>query len=79
MTIENVSLKNFGNYWKLEATVLSNNWRYCDNIVYYSDTARWSSDSFTISDNIKKICRREWYKKAKEAGLSRKVLNVRID
>ena len=79
MTIENVSLKNLGNYWKLEATVLFNNWKYLDNIVYYSDIARWSSDSFTISDNIKKKCRREWYKKAKEAGLSRKVLNVRID
>ena len=78
MTIENVSIKNFGNYWKCEATVLFNNWKYCDNIVYYSDTAKWSSDSFTISANIKKMCRREWYKKAKEAGLSRKVLNVMI-
>ena len=78
MTIENVSIKNFGNYWKLEATVLFANWKYCDNIVYYSDTTRWSSDYYSISDNVKKMCRREWYKKAKEAGLSRKVLNVMI-
>ena len=78
MTIENVSIKNFGNYWKLEATVLSADWKYCDAIVYYSDTARWFSDYYSISDNVKKMCRREWYKKAKEAGLSRKVLNVMI-
>ena len=78
MTIENVSIHDFGTYLKLEATVLFSNWKYLDNIVYYSDTATWSSDSFTISDNIKKMCRKEWYKKAKEAGLSRKVLNVRL-
>ena len=78
MTIENVHIKDLGNYWKLEATVLFNNWKYCDNIIYYSDTTRWSSDSFTISGNIKKMCRREWYKAAKKAGISRKVLNVMI-
>ena len=78
MTIENVKIKDFGKYWKLEADVLSSDWRYCDNIVYYSDEARWSSDNFTISDNIKKLCRREWYKKAKEAGIRRKELNVII-
>ena len=54
MTIENVSIKNYGKYVKLEATVLFNNWKYCDNIVYYNDTARWSSDNFIISDHIKK-------------------------
>ena len=78
MTIESISIRDFGGYLKLEATVLFSNWKYCDNIVYYSDTARWSSDSFTISDNIKKMCRREWYKKAKEAGINRKKLNIRI-
>ena len=79
MTIENISIQSFGGYLKLEATVLSANWKYCDNIVYYSDTSTWSSDRFTISDNIKKMCRREWYKLAKAHGISRKVLNVRID
>ena len=79
MIIENVNIRDFGKYVKLEATVLSEDWKYCDNIVYYSDTATWSSDRFTISGNIKKMCRREWYKKAKEAGLSRKELNIRID
>ena len=78
MTINNVNIKNFGNYWKLEATVLFANWKYLDNIVYYSDTTRWSSDSFTVSDNIKKMCRREWYKLAKTAGISRKELNIII-
>ena len=78
MTIENISIRDFGGYLKLEATVLSSNWKYCDNIVYYSDAARWSSDSFTISDNIKKMCRREWYKLAKANGINRKELNVRI-
>ena len=78
MTIENVTITNFGEYLKLEATILFNNWKWMDNIVYYSDDARWSSDNFTISDNIKKMCRREWYKKAKEAGLNRKILNVII-
>ena len=79
MTIENVIIRKFEGYLKLEATVLFSNWKVVDNIIYYTDTATWSSDRWTISDNIKKRCRREWYKKAKEAGLSRKVLNVRID
>ena len=78
MTISSISIRDFRGYLKLEATVLFANWKYCDNIVYYNDTATWSSDSFTISDNIKKMCRREWYKLAKTAGISRKELNVRI-
>ena len=78
MTIENVIIRNFGKYLKLEATVLFSNYKAWDTIIYYSDTATWSSDRWTISDNIKKMCRREWYKKAKAAGLSRKALNVRI-
>ena len=78
MTISSISIRDFGGYLKLEATVLFSNWKYCDNIVYYSDIARWSSDSFTISDNIKKMCRKEWYKLAKANGINRKELNVRI-
>ena len=78
MTIDCISIENYGTYWKCEATVTSNDWKYCNNIEYYSDLARWASDYYTLSDNIKKMCRREWYKKAKEAGLSRKALNVMI-
>ena len=78
MTIESVSIKNYGEYVKLEATVLSANCKYYAYIVYYNDTARWYSDSFTISDSIKKMCRCEWYKAAKKAGLNRKALNVII-
>ena len=78
MTIENVSIHDFGTYLKLEATVLFSNWKYLDNIVYYSDTATWSSDSFTISDNIKKMCRKEWYKLAKANGINHNVLNIII-
>ena len=78
MIIENVSIRNFGGYLKLEAAVLFSNYKEWDTIIYYSDTATWSSDRWTISNNLKKMCRREWYKKAKEAGLSRKTLNVMI-
>ena len=79
MTIEDVIIRKFEGYLKLEATVLFSNYKAWDTIIYYSDTATWSSDRWTISDNIKKMCRREWYKKAKAAGLSRKELNVKID
>ena len=78
MIIDNVSIKNYGTYWKCKATILSNNWQHCDNIEYYSDLARWASDYYSLSDSVKKMCRREWYKAAKKAGLSRKVLNVMI-
>ena len=78
MTIDSISVENDGTYWKCKGTVLSNNWRYCDNIEYYSDLARWASDYYIISDNVKKMCRKEWYKKAKEAGISRKELNIII-
>ena len=37
----------------------------------------WLGD-YAISDNVKKMCRREWYKMAKEAGLSRKKLSISI-
>ena len=78
MIINRISVENYGTYWKCKATILSNNWRYCDNVEYYSDLARWASDYYIISDNVKKMCRREWYKIAKTAGISRKELNVRI-
>ena len=78
MTINNVGIRIRGSYMLCEAEVTSNNWKYCNNIVYYCDEGRWSSDYYTISDNIKKMCRREWYKIAKNAGISRKELNIII-
>ena len=78
MTINRISIENYGTYWKCKATVTSASWKYCDNIEYYSDLARWASDYYTLSDNIKKRCRREWYKIAKNAGISRKELNIII-
>ena len=78
MTIDNVGIRIRGNYMLCEATVISNDWKYCNNIVYYCDDVRWSSDYYTLSDNIKKMCRREWYKIAKVAGISRKELNIII-
>ena len=77
MTIDNVGIRISGNYMLCEATV-TNDWKYCNNIVYYCDLAKWASDYYIISDNVKKMCRREWYKIAKTAGISRKELNVRI-
>ena len=78
MTIDNVDIRCYGTDIRCYATVISNDWKYCDNIVYYCDVARWSSDDYTISDSIKKMCRREWYNVAKAAGLSRKQLNIII-
>ena len=78
MEIYNVKIIKMEKCLICKATVLSNNWKYCDNIEYYSDLARWASDYYSLSDSVKKMCRREWYKKAKEAGIRRKELNVMI-
>ena len=78
MTIDNIEIKTFGSHFRCYASVLSKDWKYCNNIVYYCDDGRWSSDYYTLSDNIKKMCRREWYKVAKVAGISRKELNIII-
>lgn len=78
MTIDNIGIKIRGDYMVCVATVTSSDWRYCNNIVYYCDDARWSSDYYMLSDNIKKMCRREWYKVAKAAGISRRELNIII-
>ena len=78
MTIDNVGIRFHDNYMLCEATVTSSDWKYCNNIVYYCDDGRWSCDYYTLSDNIKKMCRREWYKIAKNAGISRKELNIII-
>ena len=77
MTIDNVKIIKIENRLICVATVLSNNWCRFNDIMYRCNSGEWFSN-FAISDNIKKMCRREWYKKAKEAGLSRKALNVMI-
>ena len=78
MIIDNIDIKDCGDYIRCKATAISNDWKYCNNIVYYCDEARWSCDYYMLSDNIKKMCRREWYKLAKVTGISRKVLNIII-
>ena len=78
MIIDNVGIRFRGNYMLCEATVTSSSWKYCNNIVYYCDDGRWSCDYYSLSDNIKKMCRREWYKIAKNAGISRKELNISV-
>lgn len=78
MIIDNIGIKDCGGCLRCNATVISKNWKYCNNIVYYCDKAKWSCDYYTLSDNIKKMCRREWNKLAKANGISHKALNIII-
>ena len=78
MTIDNIDIKDCDGHIICKATAISNNWKYCNNIVYYCDEARWSCDYYMLSDNIKKMCRREWNRIAKANGISCKVLNIII-
>lgn len=78
MTIDNVGVRLRDNHMLCEATVTSSDCKYCNNIVYYCDESRWASNHDTISDNIKRMCRREWHKVAKAAGIRRKELNIII-
>ena len=77
MTVDNVGIRLCGGQWKCEATVVSNTWCRFNDIMYRCNSGEWFSN-FAISDNIKKMCRREWYKVAKAAGISRKELNIII-
>ena len=77
MTIDNIKIIKIENRLICEATVLSNNWCRFNDVMYRCDSGEWLSN-FAISDNIKKMCRREWYKAAKKAGISRKELNIII-
>ena len=77
MTIDNVGIRIRGDYMLCEATVLSNNWCRFNDVMYRCDSGEWLSN-FAISGNIKKMCRREWYKLAKTAGIKRKELNIII-
>lgn len=77
MTIDNIKIKKVESRLICVATVISNNWCRINNIVYRCGAGEWLGD-YAISDNIKKMCRCEWYKVAKKAGISRKELNISI-
>lgn len=62
MTIHNVSVNN---QLICKATIVSKDWKYCNNVMYDCLGRRWFSDFPTISDNQKKMCMREWNKLAK--------------
>ena len=76
MTIDGVKIIKIENRLICVATV-SNNWCRFNDIMYRCNSGEWLSN-FAISNNIKKMCRREWHKKAKEAGIRRKELNISI-
>lgn len=80
MTIHNIQIHT--STWNGElvcsATIIPKDWKYCNNVVYWSEDNRWASDYNNLSDNQKKLCRREWYKLAKTLGISRKELNIII-
>lgn len=77
MTIDNIKIIKIENRLICVATVISNNWCRFNDIMYRCNSGEWLSN-FAISDNIKKMCRREWYKVAKASGISRKELNIII-
>ena len=77
MTIDNIKIIRIEKQLICVATVLSNNWCRFNDIMYRCNSGEWLSN-FAISGNIKKMCRHEWYKAAKKAGIRRKELNVMI-
>lgn len=77
MTIDNVGIRIRGDYMVCVATVTSNTWCRFNDVMYRCDSGEWLSN-FAISGNIKKMCRREWYKVAKAAGIKRRELNIII-
>ena len=77
MTIDNVKIIKIESSYRLICTVLSKDWCRFNDIMYRCNSGEWFSN-FAISDNIKKMCRHEWYKAAKKAGIRRKELNVMI-
>ena len=79
MTIHNIQIhKSNWNGLVCKATIISKNWKYCNNVVYWPDDNRWADDYNNLSDNQKKLCRKAWYKLAKTMGIKRKELNIVI-
>ena len=58
----------------IKATIISKNWKYCNDIMYDCYRRRWYSDYITISDNQKKMCRREWNKLAKSIDVKLNII-----
>ena len=77
MKIDNIGIKRLDSGLVCKATVITNNWSRINNIWYRCHSAKWLGD-YDISDNVKKLCRAEWNKVAKKAGISRKELNISI-
>ena len=75
MTIHNIRIYRSGytNQLICKATIVSKDWKYCNNIMYDCCGRRWFSDFPTISDNQKKLCRREWNKLAKSMDVRLKI------
>ena len=75
MTIHNIQIHKSS--WNGElvcsATIISKDWRYCNNVIYWSSDSRWASDYNYLSDNQKKLCRREWNKLAKSMDIKLKI------
>ena len=80
MTIDNINIhrSNWNGELVCSATIMSKDWRYCNNIVHWSSDNFWTSDYDKLSDSQKKLCRKEWYKLAKTLGISKKELNIII-
>ena len=80
MTIHNIQIhkSNWNGELVCSATIMSKDWRYCNNIVHWSEDNRWAGDYNNLSDNQKKLCRKAWYKLAKTMNIKRKELNIII-
>ncbi len=80
MTIHNVQIhaSTYNGELVCSATIMTNDCKCINNIVHWSSDNRWAGDYNKLSDNQKKMCRREWYKVAKSLGISRKELNIII-
>ena len=80
MTIENIKIytSDYSNKIVCRATLTSKNWKYCNNVVHWSEDNRWASDYDKLSDSQKRLCRKEWYKLAKTMGIKCKELNIII-
>ena len=76
MTIHNVRVYRgwYNKHLICKATIISKNWKYCNNIMYDCYRRRWYSDYITISDNQKKMCRREWNKLAKSIDVKLNII-----
>ena len=78
MTIHNIDIhkSNWNGELVCSATIVG--YKYCNNIIHWSSDNRWASDYDKLSDNQKKLCRKEWHKLAKNLGISYKELNIII-